>query len=226
MASKREIIDILKLLRGVYSQEPENVDAYLFTLEEYTTKQLESAVKAHIKESKWYPKPSEIVAQAEKIKSDEWDPNADRTILYWQAMESFFSPMRHTNKSWLWYCNQARTPEDKAWAAMAKLSDAEWEKVYVPPIMPEYTWDEEKGEWIDGRENNSGEDIRPDLTESEDSGATGNESAVSAHADQPVDHDDRLAGAADRIAGVSNSLARGFSAKAYRRKRQAKAGNS
>ena len=154
MATKREILDLLKMLASVYNVEPKNVDAFYWTLEEYTAEQLEKAAKAHVKDSKWYPKPAELVAQASRVVADSWDPREDETKLYWLAMDAMFRPNRHLDKAWLWYCkklSQSDNPADREWAARAVLSDDEWLEKYGndKPAEVDCVWDEELEEWID-----------------------------------------------------------------------------
>lgn len=74
MASKKEILSVLKTLALVYDKEPGSVEPYYWVLETYSKELIEQAAKMHVQDSKWYPKPSELLDQLRKLKGPHHNP--------------------------------------------------------------------------------------------------------------------------------------------------------
>jgi hypothetical protein len=85
MATKLEILEILQNLGTVYDRKPGNVNAYYWVLNEYDVDTLERAAKWHVKNSKWFPKPSELVTACERERGAGYEhrPHMDALLNYY-----------------------------------------------------------------------------------------------------------------------------------------------
>lgn len=95
MATETEILSTLETLASIFDTEPANVEAYLWTLEEYDADILKQAARQYVKANKWYPKPAELVALAAPLQSER---NAEGThrLLYWRTMSLLSANLRGT----------------------------------------------------------------------------------------------------------------------------------
>ena len=103
MATKLQILETLETLGAVYDREPGNVDAYYWVLEDYDAATLERAARQHVKTSKWFPKPSELVQAAERERNPERPPGDENVTMFWQAMSVYFDEDREQDKSFQWW---------------------------------------------------------------------------------------------------------------------------
>lgn len=73
MASSEDIAEVLDTLKAIYDKQPGNIKAYAWTLAEYDKETLERAAQEHVKASKWFPKPSELVNLCERYKGSGYE---------------------------------------------------------------------------------------------------------------------------------------------------------
>ena len=94
MATQSEILDILETLADIYGTEPGKPEAYFWTLEDYDGALVQQAVRRHVKSSKWFPKPSELVEACQREQAEQWDDVQDKRRLYWMAMSEYNEVLR------------------------------------------------------------------------------------------------------------------------------------
>lgn len=121
MATHDEILDVLKLLSETYRQEitKARARAYINALADIPSKVLVDAAYQHIKVSKWFPKPAELIAQVDSVTvSNNYDGND--TAIYWQAMNlqnAFFAgeiteQQLESNRAYCWFKRHKAPPVD------------------------------------------------------------------------------------------------------------------